>query len=151
MIAYFLLFVSYPRDFILISFSCICECFELNPFSRSDIESVLNSIYEAIFCTKSDDIELSSHQDVLEVFTNAAIFSLKVQGGESMSLPDFRSWCSLVPSARKFLGSLSTPPDSGLLSCSYCFLQSASVFEAFFFFVIIIISILSLSIVELII
>lgn len=51
------------------------------------------------------------------MFVNAAQFSEKVEGSsvESMSLADFRSWCSLVPSARKFLGSLLMPPDSGLL------------------------------------
>ncbi|OAY71543.1 hypothetical protein ACMD2_22645 [Ananas comosus] len=30
-----------------------------------------------------------------------------------MSLADFRNWCNLVPSVRKFLGSLLLPPDSG--------------------------------------
>ncbi|CAL9094721.1 unnamed protein product [Musa acuminata var. zebrina] len=94
----------------------LCDVTGDSILGRSDIEAVLKSIHEALFSPESDDNDLSSqHQDILQVFINAAIFSEKVEGlaGESMSLADFRSWCSLLPSARKFLGSLLTPPDSG--------------------------------------
>ncbi|WOL11225.1 hypothetical protein Cni_G19987 [Canna indica] len=92
----------------------LCDVTGDDILARSDLVAVLNSINEAIFCPKSDDISLRSNQDILEVFINAAMFSEKVErlGDDSMSLADFRSWCGLLPSARKFLGSLLMPPDS---------------------------------------
>ncbi|XP_042438775.1 MTOR-associated protein MEAK7-like [Zingiber officinale] len=93
----------------------LCDVTGDGILGRSDIEAVINSVNECLFYPKSDGTGLTSHQDVLKVFVNAAQFSEKVEGSsvESMSLADFRSWCSLVPSARKFLGSLLMPPDSG--------------------------------------
>lgn len=49
--------------------------------------------------------------DVIHIFLNAANFS-KDDGG-AMSFEDFKRWCSLLPSVRKFLGSLLTPSDPG--------------------------------------
>lgn len=53
----------------------------------------------------------------MDIFLNAATFSKIVDGSaeESMSFEDFRNWCTLLPSVRKFLGSLLMPPDPGFL------------------------------------
>ncbi|KAK8554019.1 hypothetical protein V6N13_072940 [Hibiscus sabdariffa] len=50
-----------------------------------------------------------------ETFLNAAIFSKDHEGrnDKSMSFEDFRCWCSLVPSVKKFLSNLLAPPDPG--------------------------------------
>jgi hypothetical protein len=46
-----------------------------------------------------------------------------------MSLSDFRSWCTLLPSSRKFLGNLLMPPDSGLsYSCHSAGIPKISIF-----------------------
>ncbi|XP_020097754.1 uncharacterized protein LOC109716628 [Ananas comosus] len=70
-------------------------------FLRSDLEAVLKSIYETIFSPENDETGAHSQQETLEVTE------------KFMSLADFRNWCNLVPSVRKFLGSLLLPPDSG--------------------------------------
>ncbi|OAY84894.1 TLD domain-containing protein 1 [Ananas comosus] len=82
---------------------------------RSDLEAVLKSIYETIFSPENDKTGAHSQQETLEVFLNAATFSKQIEGRTEkfMSLADFRNWCNLVPSVRKFLGSLLMPPDSG--------------------------------------
>ncbi|KAF3441600.1 hypothetical protein FNV43_RR15515 [Rhamnella rubrinervis] len=77
---------------------------------RSDLESVLVTIFEIIFKPSDSDLELSSLQDTVGIFLNAAKFS---EHEASMSFEDFRSWCTIVPSVRKFLGSLLIPPDQG--------------------------------------
>ncbi|XP_020102497.1 uncharacterized protein LOC109720038 [Ananas comosus] len=84
-------------------------------FLRSDLEAVLKSIYETIFSPENDETGAHSQQETLEVFLNAATFSKQIEGRTEkfMSLADFRNWCNLVPSVRKFLGSLLLPPDSG--------------------------------------
>ncbi|KAJ9181329.1 hypothetical protein P3X46_009467 [Hevea brasiliensis] len=82
---------------------------------RSDLESVLIVILKSVFSLKVKEDGSSSCQDVANVFLNAATFSKDVQGAaeKSMSFEDFRGWCSLLPSVRKFLGSLLIPPDAG--------------------------------------
>ncbi|GLT90070.1 hypothetical protein SLE2022_080220 [Rubroshorea leprosula] len=82
---------------------------------RSDIESVLVMIFDDIFNVKSSEPGSSSRGDMVDIFLNAATFS---RGDErcnykSMSFEDFRKWRTLIPSLRKFLGSLLIPPDSG--------------------------------------
>ncbi|EEF32223.1 conserved hypothetical protein [Ricinus communis] len=79
--------------------------------ARSDLESVVNAILKSVF---SEDGS-RSYLNVIKVFLNAATFSKDIQGGaeKSMSFEDFRSWCGLLPSVRKFLGSLLVPPEAG--------------------------------------
>lgn len=89
---------------------------------RSDLESVLVSMLDNIF----SECGSTSHKEVVDVFLNAASFSKSDEGcsEKSMSFGDFITWCSLLPSARKFLGSLLAPPDPGFLflfSCLYAF------------------------------
>lgn len=81
---------------------------------RSDLKAVLSSLYDTIFSQDGTRQCSSSHQDTMEVFLSAATLSKEVEGTESsMSLADFKNWCRVLPSVRKFLGSLLMPPDSG--------------------------------------
>lgn len=84
---------------------------------RCDIESVLTAILRSIFSLEASNPGLNSHREIINVFLNAAKFSKVVEGAaeKSMSFEDFRSWCALLPSVRKFLGSLLIPPDAGRL------------------------------------
>lgn len=84
---------------------------------RCDIESVLAAILRSIFSLEASNPGLNSHREIINVFLNAANFSKVVEGAaeKSMSFEDFRSWCALLPSVRKFLGSLLIPPDAGRL------------------------------------
>jgi hypothetical protein len=74
-------------------------------------------MFETIFSTKDAELGPSSHKDVVDIFLNAATFSKHVDGcaEKSMSIEDFRNWCTLLPSVKKFLGSLLIPPDAGFL------------------------------------
>ncbi|KAJ0028708.1 hypothetical protein Pint_36121 [Pistacia integerrima] len=85
---------------------------------RSDLESALIAMLDSIFSTKISGTGLSSHQDSVNVFLNAGMYS-KNEGcnEESMSFEDFKAWCTLIPSARKFLGSLLMHPDPGRPGC----------------------------------
>ncbi|KAJ6743214.1 NUCLEOLAR PROTEIN 7/ESTROGEN RECEPTOR COACTIVATOR-RELATED [Salix viminalis] len=84
---------------------------------RCDIESVLAAIFWNIFSLEASNPGLNTHPEIINEFLNAAIFSKAVEGAaeKSMSFEDFRSWCALLPSVRKFLGSLLIQPDAGRL------------------------------------
>lgn len=90
---------------------------------RSDLEAVLKSIHKAIFSPQIDANGLNLDENVLEVFLNASTFSKQGEATaeNSMSSADFRNWCSLLPSVRKFLGSLLMPPDSGSVQSLFFF------------------------------
>lgn len=84
---------------------------------RSDLESVLVVILKSVFSTESSDAESSDYKEMVDALLNAATFSKSDDGSEKgMSFQDFRSWCSLVPTIRKFLGSLLMPPGPGFSS-----------------------------------
>ncbi|KAK4798457.1 hypothetical protein SAY86_030783 [Trapa natans] len=82
---------------------------------RSDLESVLTTIFKNIFDNKLSKGHYSSSQDIVSIFIDGANFSRSTGGldEKSMSLADLRSWFAVLPSARKFLGSLLVPPDTG--------------------------------------
>ncbi|CAN6339709.1 unnamed protein product [Urochloa humidicola] len=82
--------------------------------TRSDLESVLASIHETVFAENKEVGEGSGNRK-FEAFLKSAVFSKDAEGvsEKSMSLADFRNWCTLLPSLRKFLGNLLMPPDSG--------------------------------------
>ncbi|XP_061355170.1 uncharacterized protein LOC133299700 isoform X2 [Gastrolobium bilobum] len=86
-----------------------------NFVGRSDLESVMTAIFNNILCIKDSETTSSSHLDIVNIFLNAANFSVHDEGctEETMSFEDFRSWCTHLPSVRKLLGSLLLPPDSG--------------------------------------
>lgn len=92
----------------------LCDVTGDGVLTRSDMESVLESIHETIF-TENKEARGGSNKRAFETFLNSAAFSKDVEGvsGKSMSLSDFRNWCIVMPSLRKFLGSLLMPPDSG--------------------------------------
>ncbi|KAM1079116.1 hypothetical protein ACFX2B_013717 [Malus domestica] len=82
---------------------------------RSDLECVLGAMFDNIFNMDNPERGSSAHLGSVDVFLNAAKFSKHDEGHdqESLSLEDFRTWCTLLPSVRKFLGSLLIPPHQG--------------------------------------
>ncbi|XP_010104804.2 TLD domain-containing protein 1 [Morus notabilis] len=79
---------------------------------RSDLEAVLVAIFDHIF--KGDN----SSKDSVGIFLDSAVFTKHDEGTEEcMSFQEFRSWCTILPSVRKFLGSLLVPPDPGRPHC----------------------------------
>ncbi|KAK7378831.1 hypothetical protein VNO80_04279 [Phaseolus coccineus] len=86
-----------------------------NFVTRSDLETVMIAIFNNILCIKDSQDRSSSHEDIINIFLNAAKFSMHNEGGteETMSLEDFRNWCTHLPSVKKLLGSLLLPPGSG--------------------------------------
>lgn len=88
---------------------------------RSDLETVMIAIFNDILRIKGSDDRSSSHEDIVNIFLNAANFSKHDEGGteETMSFEDFRSWCTHLPSVRKLLGSLLLSPDSGIASLNF--------------------------------
>ncbi|KAL5224429.1 hypothetical protein ABZP36_011068 [Zizania latifolia] len=92
----------------------LCDVTGDDVLERSDLESILASIRETIFAENKEAGE-GSNKRTFEAFINSAVFSKDAEGAarKSMLLSDFRSWCVLIPSLRKFLGSLLMPPDSG--------------------------------------
>ncbi|KAK6244465.1 hypothetical protein QUC31_010874 [Theobroma cacao] len=83
--------------------------------TRSDLESVLITMFDHIFHLKGSGPGSRSNCYMVDTFLNAASFSKDHDGcnDKSMSFEDFKSWCSLVPSVKKFLASLFVPPDPG--------------------------------------
>ncbi|XP_068473531.1 uncharacterized protein [Phaseolus vulgaris] len=73
------------------------------------------AIFNNILCIKDSQDRSSSQEDIINIFLNAAKFSMHNEGGteETMSLEDFRNWCTYLPSVKKLLGSLLLPPGSG--------------------------------------
>ncbi|CAL0309982.1 unnamed protein product [Lupinus luteus] len=86
-----------------------------NFVGRSDLESVVISIFNDILCIKDPEVTSSSQQDIVNIFLNAANLSVHDEGSteETLSFEDFRGWCARLPSVRKLLGSLLISPDSG--------------------------------------
>lgn len=78
-------------------------------------------MFNHIFQLKGSQPESSSHCYMVESFLNAATFSKDHEGHDkSMSFEDFKSWCNLVPSVKKFLSNLLVLPDRGFpCLCSY--------------------------------
>ncbi|KAL6641862.1 hypothetical protein ACP70R_020043 [Stipagrostis hirtigluma subsp. patula] len=91
----------------------LCDVTEDGVLTRSDLESVLASIHETIFAESKESGD--SENRTFEALLNSAVFSKDAEGvsEKSMSASDIRSWCILMPSLRKFLGSLLMPADSG--------------------------------------
>lgn len=107
---------------VLVPFSNVAQYDKAIKFAgRSDLEAVITSILDSIFYSKRAEPGLSSNQDIIEIFLNAATFSKDVEGCNEyrMSFGDFKSWCSLLPSVRKFLGNMMMPPGPGFFS-SFC-------------------------------
>ncbi|RCV36161.1 hypothetical protein SETIT_7G297600v2 [Setaria italica] len=92
----------------------LCDVTGDGVLTRSDLESVLASIHETIF-EENKEVGEGSNNRPFEAFLNSAVFSKDAEAvsEKSMSLSDFRNWCTLLPSLRKFLGNLLMPPDSG--------------------------------------
>lgn len=83
---------------------------------RSDLEAVISGILDNISSSAS------THKPI-SIFIDAANFTKDNEGNseKSMSFEDFKSWCHLVPCARKFLASLLKPSSSTNFStATYC-------------------------------
>ncbi|OWM82562.1 MTOR-associated protein MEAK7 [Punica granatum] len=82
---------------------------------RSDLSSVLITIFKNIFDNDLSEDHAASEQNTVRIFLDSANFSINIEGHDekSMSLADLRSWFAVLPSVRKFLGSLLMPPDPG--------------------------------------
>ncbi|XVE75897.1 hypothetical protein DITRI_Ditri12bG0128800 [Diplodiscus trichospermus] len=82
---------------------------------RSDLDSVLVTIFDHIFHLKGSETEQSSYRYMVDTFLNAATFTKdhEESNDKIMSFEDFKSWSTLVPSVKKFLASLLVPPDPG--------------------------------------
>ncbi|KAH0861463.1 hypothetical protein HID58_089724, partial [Brassica napus] len=76
--------------------------------TRSDLELVLVVVFKSVFSTTESST--SDYKEMVDALLNAASFSKSTGDDRGMSFEDFRSWCSHVPTVRKFLGSLLTPP-----------------------------------------
>jgi len=92
----------------------LCDVAGDGVLTRSDLESVLASIHETVFA-ENKGVGDGSNDRTFEALLNSAVFSKDAEGvsEKAMSLSDFRNWCTLLPSLRKFLGNLLMPPDSG--------------------------------------
>ncbi|KAM0905267.1 hypothetical protein ACQ4PT_017457 [Festuca glaucescens] len=88
----------------------LCDVMGDGVLTRSDLESVLASLRETIFESNKEAGE-GSNKRTSEALLNSAVFSTNAEGvlEKSMSLSDFRNWCIVMPSLRKFLGSLLMP------------------------------------------
>lgn len=76
---------------------------------RSDIEKVV----AAIFSEKTFEPEAIPNETTASILV-AANFEKRHEGNvEGLSFDNFRRWCTLLPSVRKFLGSLLSPSDLG--------------------------------------
>nr|XP_027066409.1 uncharacterized protein LOC113692233 isoform X3 [Coffea arabica] len=82
---------------------------------RSDVERVLATMLNSICSENCSESRSGSEQECVDIFLNAANFKKddSDKAESSLSFEDFRRWCALLPSVRKFLGSLLMPPDSG--------------------------------------
>lgn len=82
---------------------------------RSDLQAVIDAILDDLFPLKDNESGMRSHQCIVDAILGAATF-LKDDGEggtESMSFEDFKDLCGRIPSLRKYLGSLLSPPDPG--------------------------------------
>lgn len=85
---------------------------------RSDLESALVAIFDHIFKGDNSESKSGSSKDNVGIFLDAAVFTKHNEGTEEcMSFQEFRRWSTILPSVRKFLGSLLLPPDPGILIC----------------------------------
>nr|GLL24684.1 TLD domain-containing protein 1 [Ipomoea trifida] len=82
---------------------------------RSDLEAVLTAMLDNIFSQTCSQHGPGSHSEVIGILLNAANFTTdsKKSAESCMSYEEFRKWCALLPSVRKFLGSLLMPSDPG--------------------------------------
>lgn len=93
----------------------LCDVDGDGNLTRSDLEAVIREMLDNISSSGNFEPSSALEQRPIGIFLDAANFTKDNEGssGRSMSFEDFRSWCCLVPSARKFLISLLKPSSSG--------------------------------------
>lgn len=83
---------------------------------RSEVEAVMISVLETVLSSKDTITGDTLPEHIVQTFINAANFTpaSDCDGGQIMSFEDFKEWCNLVPSLKKFLGSLLSSPITGI-------------------------------------
>lgn len=81
---------------------------------RSEVEAVVLSTLETVLGPKEAIPGAGLPESSLQGFVNSAEFSVKTDGEACMSIEDFRKWCLLVPSLRKFLSGLMAQPSADI-------------------------------------
>nr|XP_043610193.1 MTOR-associated protein MEAK7 isoform X2 [Erigeron canadensis] len=78
---------------------------------RSDLEAVISEILDNVLPVKKSEPSSVSDPKSISIFLDASKFTKDNEGSseKSMSFEDFRNWCRLIPSARKFLVTLLKP------------------------------------------
>lgn len=72
---------------------------------------------ETIFASDRAESCLGSDDVNLDIFLDTATFENELDGSSKiLTFVEFKKWCGLVPSVRKFLGSLLMPSGLGLFS-----------------------------------
>lgn len=84
---------------------------------RSDLQCALATMHSCISPPNCSGPGLGSNEFV-DILLNVATFEKydSEEGISNMSFEDFRSWCTLLPSVRKFFGSLLMPCNPGYLT-----------------------------------
>ncbi|KMZ74725.1 Oxidation resistance protein 1 [Zostera marina] len=78
--------------------------------TRSDLQIILASMMETIFASDRAESCLGSDDVNLDIFLDTATFENELDGSSKiLTFVEFKKWCGLVPSVRKFLGSLLMP------------------------------------------
>eukprot|EP00252_Welwitschia_mirabilis_P008534 TRINITY_DN2043_c0_g1_i1.p1 TRINITY_DN2043_c0_g1~~TRINITY_DN2043_c0_g1_i1.p1 ORF type:complete len:424 (-),score=84.25 TRINITY_DN2043_c0_g1_i1:302-1573(-) len=82
---------------------------------RSELESVMISVFETILspndAVRGDTLSECSIQNFLNALKPN---TSDCKDDQNISFEDFQQWCSMVPSLKKFLKSLLTPPKPGI-------------------------------------
>ncbi|KAI3511985.1 hypothetical protein L1887_19147 [Cichorium endivia] len=87
----------------------LCDVDGDGNLTRSDLEAVITEILNNTSSQKTSEPSSTT------IFIEAANFTKNNEGSseKSMTFEDFRNWCRLIPSARKFLTSLLKPSSPG--------------------------------------
>lgn len=96
---------------------------------RTEVEGVILSILQTVLGSKDAVLDASLPEGILQAFLDAASFAENEEGAGAlcMSLEDFRKWCTLVPSVKKFLTTLLKGPMAGQCSAFCVFLTLSNV------------------------
>ncbi|CAM6129762.1 unnamed protein product [Calypogeia fissa] len=82
---------------------------------KTEVESVMLSILVTVLGSKDGVTEANLPEDSLQAFLSATEYSenSEEEAEPCMSMKDFRKMCTAIPSIKKFLASLLTPPRAG--------------------------------------
>lgn len=81
---------------------------------RDEVEAVVLSILETVLGPSEAVVGDSLLEQSVQGFVNAATFS-RGDSEACLTVEEFRKWCGLVPSVKKFLGTLMSAPSRGMM------------------------------------